>query len=256
MPIEVPALGDPREPAVPIVERMRLVAAKIGPVAKNLRNVESGYAARSIDDVIDAVHGPLTEHGIVLRPEVLDRVAEARVGRNGNALYNVALRIAFHFCSVDGETFSVVTWGEATDSSDKATNKAASAALKMALLQTFTIPLQGEDADAQTPESIIEMATDEQVQRVGTALMALWERVGRRAHPQEWRDAGLPTWTAIGQHGLTAAQYPVAMAAVEAAARRIEGLPAKGTDADPIVLCDECGMPTNDHAEGCSNGPF
>ena len=50
------------------------------------------------------------------------------------------------------------------DSSDKATNKAMSAAYKYACIQTFSIPVNGEpDADAESPEVPVDENAQEQV---------------------------------------------------------------------------------------------
>jgi hypothetical protein len=52
-----------------------------------------------------------------------------------------------------------VTFGEAMDSGDKATNKAMSAAYKYALMQTFAIPTEGDhDSENQTHEVARKLA--------------------------------------------------------------------------------------------------
>jgi hypothetical protein len=57
----------------------------------------------------------------------------------------------------DGSIHVVRTMGEAMDSSDKATNKAMSAAYKYAALMTFAIPTEGDnDADAHTPQVVAQ----------------------------------------------------------------------------------------------------
>ena len=57
-------------------------------------------------------------------------------------------------------------FGEAMDSSDKATNKAMSAAYKYACIQTFSIPVTGEpDADADSPQ--VPADTEKAQEQVG-----------------------------------------------------------------------------------------
>lgn len=140
---------------VPVHVALNRVAQDIGAIAKNLKNVDAGYAARSIDDVLDKVHDPLTRHGIVLLPEVIEANYEIiEVGRNRTPMREATLKIRWRFIGPQGDSLDVVTCGEALDSGDKATNKAQSASLKYALLHTFTIPLKSGDteADETSPE--------------------------------------------------------------------------------------------------------
>ena len=69
-------------------------------------------------------------------------------------MFYVTVEVEFDFvCSEDGSTHTVKTFGEAMDRSDKATNKAMSAAYKYAAFQAFAIPTEGDnDADSDTPE--------------------------------------------------------------------------------------------------------
>ena len=175
-------------PAKTIVELMASAALVIGAVSKNLRNEQAGYAARSIDDILDAVHTPLATLGIVVIPRVVSRVTEQRQSRGGGALYYVALEVEYTFHGPDGDSLAVVVWGEAMDSSDKASNKAMSAALKMALIQSFSIPVVGQDGDADrhTHEAVNEpQAVVHQIDELGARLELIWLEVGRRAYPKE-----------------------------------------------------------------------
>ena len=64
----------------------------------------------------------------------------------------MTIRAAFAFVAAeDGSSHTVEIYGEALDSSDKATAKAMSAAYKYACFQTFCIPTEGDnDADAKS----------------------------------------------------------------------------------------------------------
>jgi hypothetical protein len=70
--------------------------------------------------------------------------------------------VRFDFVSADdGSMHEVVTFGEAMDSGDKATNKAMSAAYKYACMQAFCIPTEGDnDADAKTHEVAADPVVD------------------------------------------------------------------------------------------------
>jgi hypothetical protein len=149
-----------------IYELMGHVAREIGTVAKNLKNVEAGYAARSIDDVLDKIHDPLANAGIFLAPKVLRaNFRDVFVGRNQTRMREATLRIRWRFYGPRGDYVDAVTQGEALDTGDKAVNKAQSAALKYALLHVFTVPISSGDREAD--ETSPERATEQPDQFVG-----------------------------------------------------------------------------------------
>ena len=124
-------------------------------IAKSRTNTQgSGYKFRGIDDVYNALSPLLAKHGLCILPRMIARSCEERASRAGGALFYVTVEAEFDFVSSkDGSSHIVRTYGEAMDSSDKATNKAMSAAYKYAALMTFGIPTEGDnDADAHTPE--------------------------------------------------------------------------------------------------------
>ena len=123
------------------------------------------YAFRGIDAVYNALAPALVKHGLLILPRCTDRTSCERVSKNGGALFYITVRAEFDFVSVeDGSTHTVVTFGEAMDSGDKATNKAMSIAYKYAAFQAFCIPTEetAQDADAfihqpaaRTPDQIL-----------------------------------------------------------------------------------------------------
>jgi hypothetical protein len=94
----------------------------------------------------------LSKHKLCVLPRVLERIAVDRSGARDEILVSVALKVAFDLISaLDQSRHTVEAYGEALDGGDKATSKAMSAAYKSAMLQTFCIPVAGnEDADANT----------------------------------------------------------------------------------------------------------
>lgn len=123
-------------------------------IGKDRKNEQQGYKFRGVDDIYNAVARLLSTHGLCILPRCTERVVVERTNAKGTALFYVTVRAEFDFVSSeDGSKHTVVTYGEAMDSGDKATNKAMSAAYKYALLQTFAIPTEGDnDADATTHE--------------------------------------------------------------------------------------------------------
>lgn len=125
-------------------------------ISKARKNSQQGYNFRGIDDVLNALSSALIEAGLVILPRVTERVVTERETKNGGALFFVCVRVEFDLVAAeDGSKHTVVTFGEAMDSADKATNKAMSAAYKYLALLTFCIPTEASpetDADFTTHE--------------------------------------------------------------------------------------------------------
>ena len=150
-----------------------------GGISKNQRNTQgAGYNFRGIDDVYNAVGPMLAKHGLVILPRCMTRECVERVSGQGKALFYVTVEAEFDFVSSeDGSKHTVVMFGEAMDSGDKATNKAMSAAFKYAMFQAFCIPTEGDnDADSTThtvaartanPEPV-ELLAHEQIESIKT----------------------------------------------------------------------------------------
>jgi hypothetical protein len=104
-----------------------------------------GYKFRGIDDVYNALSPKLAEHQLCILPRVLDRIITERPTKSGGMMFYVVLTVEFDLVSaVDGSTHTIRTMGEAMDTSDKATNKAMSAAMKYACFMAFAIPTEGD----------------------------------------------------------------------------------------------------------------
>ncbi|QKZ15916.1 ERF family protein (plasmid) [Spirosoma sp. KUDC1026] len=123
-------------------------------ISKGRKNQQQGYQFRGIDDVYNALSPILAKNKLCIIPRMIERDLVERTTQKGGALFYVTVKAEFDFVSaIDGSRHTVVTYGEAMDSADKATNKAMSAAYKYAAFQTFCIPTEGDnDADATTHE--------------------------------------------------------------------------------------------------------
>lgn len=123
-------------------------------IGKDRRNEQQGFRFRGIDDVYNALAPELAAARLTILPRMVERSCEARTTNKGSVMYSVVVCAEFDFVSaVDGSSHTCRMYGEAMDSGDKATNKAMSAAYKYVCIETFCIPTQGEDndADAKTP---------------------------------------------------------------------------------------------------------
>lgn len=121
-------------------------------IAKTHTNAQDQYQYRSIDDVLNRLGPLLAKHKLCVLPRVLERIAIDRNGARDEFLVSVALKVAFDLVSAVDETrHTVEAYGEALDEGDKATSKAMSSAYKVAMLQTFCIPVIGnEEPDAKS----------------------------------------------------------------------------------------------------------
>jgi hypothetical protein len=123
-------------------------------IGKDSENSFDRYKFRGIDAVYNALAPLLAKHGLCVLPRIIERESVERVSRKGEPMFYVTVTAEFDFVAAeDGSIHTVRTYGEAMDRSDKATNKAMSAAYKYAAFMAFAIPTEGDnDADASTPE--------------------------------------------------------------------------------------------------------
>jgi hypothetical protein len=125
------------------------VMGDVGAVSKSRNNPQQGYKFRGIDDVAQAVQPAFIKHGVVCVPSVVDVTREMIPTKSGGQMASVRLLVDHVFYADDGSSVVCRTLGEAMDSGDKASNKAMSAALKYALLETLCIPVDEPDRDTE-----------------------------------------------------------------------------------------------------------
>lgn len=127
--------------------------ASIG-IGKDGINKDQRYFFRGIDQVYNTLSPILARRKLCILPRVNSREMTERKTRSGGAMFSVVVDVDFQFVSgVDGSSTTIRTFGEGMDTSDKATNKAMSAAYKYAAIMAFAIPVDGMvDADSETPE--------------------------------------------------------------------------------------------------------
>ena len=129
------------------------VLGKLPAIGKNQRNKAQGFSYRGVDDVLNNINPLLAEHGVYFTPDVIERIAEERATKSGSVLYTVHLHVRYRIFGPAGDFVEASTWGEGTDTGDKATNKAMTAAMKYMLFQVFAISDEEmEDSDASAPE--------------------------------------------------------------------------------------------------------
>jgi hypothetical protein len=122
----------------------------IGAVGKFGTNKDQGYAFRALADVLAVVQPAMAKHRIHIAPFAIhDYLIEKGTTRSGSINFHVTMRVEFRIYAHDGSYVPVVAIGEALDTSDKASNKAMSAALKYGITQAFVIPERNRDTDTE-----------------------------------------------------------------------------------------------------------
>jgi hypothetical protein len=127
------------------------IIAEMEGIGKNQRNKDQNYNFRGIDDVLKVVHPLLGKYGVFFAPDVIEREYEERVSAKGTVGHCAHLHVRYQIFGPEGDSFELSTWGEGLDYSDKATNKAMTAAFKYALFEVFAIADPEDDGDHTTP---------------------------------------------------------------------------------------------------------
>ena len=130
------------------------VMGDIKSIGKDQTNSHQRYKFRGIDDMYNSIYPALVKHGVFCCPQIKkSENFEIDCGEEKTA-FRVLLTIAHRFYADDGSFIEVITMGEGIDRSDKASNKAMSAAMKYAFIELFSIPTEDiEDSDKDSPEA-------------------------------------------------------------------------------------------------------
>jgi len=130
------------------------IMAEVGAIGKAHQNEMQNYAYRGIDDVIAALSPLMAKHGMFVYPYVEEvRHEQVLVGKKQTPMMHVMARMIYTFAASDGSRFTAGAIGEATDTGDKAGNKAMASAYKYALTQTFAIPTSDpKDTEQNSPD--------------------------------------------------------------------------------------------------------
>jgi hypothetical protein len=167
-----------------IYKKMSDVMKDIGVIGKTEKNLAQGFKFRGVDNFVNALYPALTKHGVFMSPRCVEYKQELKdvVRSSGKAAVDkhVSIMVEYDFFAEDGSKITVgPVPAEGVDSGDKATNKALSAALKYALIQTFSVPTEDmAEADFESPElGVSAKKTEQPAKPVATATAAPVEAV-------------------------------------------------------------------------------
>lgn len=129
------------------IEAMTELLASTGIEKKKGQTSEIKYAFRGIDDIRNAIAPLQKKCALNIIPRLIERIENdtRKTKSDGFSLW-VIVKMEFDFInSIDGSVITCPVQGEAVDYSDKATQKAISQAYKIACINVFNIPTEGEE---------------------------------------------------------------------------------------------------------------
>lgn len=164
-------------------EAMAAVMKEVTAIAK-VRSENVSYAFRSIDSVLNALHGPLADNGLFLAPRVLDDwQLNAIPGTNNRIQYQTVFRVEVVIWHSSGD--SVVLGpglAQSHDYGDKAAYQSQQNAIKYLLLEAFAVPTAESDMDSrQADDSPVPEPVDlSDLIRTKVAIFSKWSEDERR----------------------------------------------------------------------------
>jgi len=141
------------EKTMNVHERICAVIAEMPGIGKGGRlQGSNGYAFRGIEQMTAALQPLFGKHGLHFVPNVLQfELVDLIV--NSKPWQEARLLVAYRAYGADGDYVDIgPTLGIGRDNSDKAANKAMTAAFKYALLQTFGVSDRADDGDSERVE--------------------------------------------------------------------------------------------------------
>ena len=134
------------------------VMAAVKPVGKDGVNKEQGYKFRAAEDLMNALHVALAEHGVTVTPYRVETLEDVTLTTNkGTQKNKVAVNVTYLLQSADGSFRFAQTRGSGEDYGDKASNKALTSAYKYFVMEAFVVPTKDmADGDEETPAPTVD----------------------------------------------------------------------------------------------------
>lgn len=141
-----------------VIEALARVSEQVGAIAKDRRpSAGPQYQYRGVEDVLNALHGPLIENGVVIVPattawEVIERPSYGKNGQHTETRLMVNYRI--YGPGGPSDVIEASVYAAGIDDGDKGSGKAMSYAYKSLAFQLFCIPTDAaqDNEDAFPPE--------------------------------------------------------------------------------------------------------
>ena len=140
-----------------LYQKLARITGEVGAIKKGGTNREQHYQFIEYAAVAGELRSLFAKYNVVVVPYMARSGKQSRQQfKTSKGSIGTTALIDFTFVVINAdkpdEKFSVTWTGEATDYGDKATNKAATSALKYYLMRQFNISEQGDDPDADSPK--------------------------------------------------------------------------------------------------------
>lgn len=137
-----------------LYQKLAAITGEIGEIKKGGRNREQGFDFIEYAAVAGKLRTLFAKYGVVVIPRMAQTKNQHReniTSKAGKAGQSVLVDMTFTVVNADdpNDKFTVPWTGEAVDYGDKATNKAATSALKYFLMRQFNVSEKGDDPDEQ-----------------------------------------------------------------------------------------------------------
>lgn len=140
-------------PVRSLVKKLCRIMTAVDHIEKKGRNTIQNYDFARESDITGALREQFAKENVFMLPDVVSFEYTMGQTAKGNAKRLCVLRVKFTLEDGDsGETRSFHGMGEAEDTSDKASNKAITAAVKYGLLKAFLIPTGDDTENDPKPE--------------------------------------------------------------------------------------------------------
>lgn len=141
-----------------LYQKLAAITGDVGAIAKDGNNSQQNFKFIEYAAVAGRLRELFAKYGVVIVPRMVQQSKQLR-SVNGKA---VSVLIDFTYTVVNADSpddkFTVTWTGEAIDYGDKATNKAATSALKYYLMRQLNISEKGDDPDAESPQVVAPAA--------------------------------------------------------------------------------------------------
>lgn len=140
-----------------IYQKLAAITADIGVVEKGGKNQEQKYNFIEYAAVAGKLRTLFGKYGVIMVPRMAKFADQERKEITSKyGAKGLAVMIDFEFDVINADKpddkFTVTWSGEAADYGDKATNKAATSAIKYYQMRQFNISEQGDDPDHESPD--------------------------------------------------------------------------------------------------------
>lgn len=138
-----------------LYQKLAKITGEIGVIAKDGNNQQQKYKYIEYETIAGKFRELFSKYGVVLIPSMVEQERSTITTSRGSSGVSTVCHFEFTVVNADkpDDRFVVKWQGEAADYGDKATNKAATAAVKYYLMRQFNISSKGdEDPDSQAPE--------------------------------------------------------------------------------------------------------